>query len=236
MDHRIEFISSYCDRWCERCAFTARCSAYACQIAVGMCGDVEDAIELAIGTPQPVDGERDPTEWSAALDHVEMSPDEAAQYVREERERRERIELSPLHALAHDVAFRSHQWFTARLDALRAAADPVIAEALDLVLHDAVFIAAKLHRALAGRDRFQHDAEDDEDVDDPVQNDWNGSVKVALISIDRSEAAWRLIADASGDAEARFFADCLQDLQRLVRAEFPRADEFVRPGFDEPGR
>jgi hypothetical protein len=87
MDDRIEFISSYCDRWCERCAFTSRCSAYACQIAVGMCGDVDDAIELAIGTPQPVGGERDSPEWSAALDHLEVSPDEAAQYVREERER-----------------------------------------------------------------------------------------------------------------------------------------------------
>jgi hypothetical protein len=62
-------------------------------------------------------------------------------------------------------------------------------------------------------------------------------VKVALISIDRSEIAWRLIADATGgDADALFFADSLQDLQRLVRAEFPRADEFVRRGFDEPGR
>src|SRR6476660_6512605 len=36
---RIDFISSYCDRWCERCAYTSRCSTYACQVAVAMCGD-----------------------------------------------------------------------------------------------------------------------------------------------------------------------------------------------------
>ena len=27
-DDRIDFISSYCDRWCERCAYTERCSAF----------------------------------------------------------------------------------------------------------------------------------------------------------------------------------------------------------------
>src|SRR5918994_7887981 len=34
----IDFISAYCDRWCERCAFTNRCSAYAVDIAAAMCG------------------------------------------------------------------------------------------------------------------------------------------------------------------------------------------------------
>jgi hypothetical protein len=54
---RIDFISSYCDRWCERCAYTARCSAYACEVAVAMCGDFVQGLELAVGTPHPVDGE-----------------------------------------------------------------------------------------------------------------------------------------------------------------------------------
>jgi hypothetical protein len=40
-------------------------------------------------------------------------------------------------------------------------------------------IAAKLHRALSGRDT----AEPDRCAgNDPIQNDWNGSAKVALIS------------------------------------------------------
>lgn len=49
---RIDFISSYCDRWCERCAFTDRCSAFACDVAIGMCGDVAAGIELAFGIPE----------------------------------------------------------------------------------------------------------------------------------------------------------------------------------------
>ena len=31
---RIDFISSYCDRRCERCAFTSRCSLFAVQKAI----------------------------------------------------------------------------------------------------------------------------------------------------------------------------------------------------------
>ena len=63
---RIDFISSYCDRWCERCSYTSRCSAYACDIAIGMCGDVAQGIELAVGAPHLVDGEPRQPEWAEA--------------------------------------------------------------------------------------------------------------------------------------------------------------------------
>lgn len=38
-DDRIDFISAYCDGWCERCAFTARCSTFAVRVATSMCDD-----------------------------------------------------------------------------------------------------------------------------------------------------------------------------------------------------
>ena len=40
--NHITFISEYCDRWCERCAFTSRCAAYAVEAALGMCGDLKE--------------------------------------------------------------------------------------------------------------------------------------------------------------------------------------------------
>jgi hypothetical protein len=73
-------------------------------------------------------------------------------------------------------------------------------------------------------------------AEDPVQNDWNGSAKVALISIDRSETAWRVIAGAMGDRSADVLAGALGHLGQVVRQEFPRAMDFRRPGFDEPCR
>jgi hypothetical protein len=92
---------------------------------------------------------------------------------------------------------------------------------------------AKLNRALDGRDRHRHG---DEDEWHQIQNDWNGSAKVALISLERSEASWRVIANATGTETPAILADRLHDLRNQVEEEFPHAGLFVRPGFDEPAR
>lgn len=54
-----------------------------------------------------------------------------------------------------------------------------------------------------------------------MQNDWNGSPKVALIASARSESAWRVIAAAVGDEMAATFADQLCNLRCEVEAAFP---------------
>jgi hypothetical protein len=91
-------------------------------------------------------------------------------------------------------------------------------------------ITAKVHRALHGRDEPLLDDED------RVQNDWNGSAKVALISMERSEAAWRSIAHATSDADAEALAGLLHGVREETLTEFPDALRFTRPGFDEPAR
>jgi hypothetical protein len=88
-------------------------------------------------------------------------------------------------------------------------------------------------RALAGRDE---DPTGDLFEQGPVQSDWNGSGKVALICIERSERAWRTVAAATTDEAAGVLADSLARLGEAMRREFPRAMEFHRPGFDDaPG-
>ena len=48
-------------------------------------------------------------------------------------------------------------------------------------------------------ERCGHDrAQGEECDDDPIRNDRNGSAKIALISIERSESAWQTIAEATG--------------------------------------
>jgi hypothetical protein len=231
---RIDFISSYCDRWCERCAYTSLCSAYACEVAAAMCGDFAQGLELAVGTPHPVDGEppvRGGAALAAELWNVEMSPEEFAAFNRLETARSVRLADEPLSRMAMTYTMLSHQWLSEHSGALRTAADPVLAEALDVVMHDSAFVSAKLHRALDGRDRHGHDEDRDEDS---VQNDWNGSAKVALISLERSEVAWRVIVQATNDGVAATLTDAVRDIRGLALDEFPRAMTFVRPGFDEP--
>jgi hypothetical protein len=230
--NRIEFISQYCDRWCERCAFTTRCSAYAVKVALGMCGNFQEAVELAVGaaaktgpSAASADAERRP--W---LDIPEPTAEELREVEREEDARRRRIAASPIEAAAHRIGMTAHHWLLAHADTVRASVDPVSVEALEIVEWDSHFIGAKLHRALHGRDRHQT-AEDWDD--DPIQNDWNGSAKIALISIERSESAWQTLAQATGDVAAADLAASLAALCSEVEDAFPFARLFARPGFDD---
>ena len=234
-DH-IDFISSYCDRWCERCLFAPRCSLFATHAAIAMCGDVQEGFELAVGAPFPEPGHADPdpsAEWIEAFESPEMTDAERADLDRRDREHEARIDDTSIMLMAHAFSEIANRWLAARSESLRAVADDVVREALEIAEHDTFFISAKLHRALDGRDR-RHRNDDAEDH--PVQNDWNGSAKVALISITRSEAAWRVIAGVVEDKTPAMLSTELRRLARDVNTAFPDAWSFIRPGFDEPWR
>jgi hypothetical protein len=215
----IDFISAYCDRWCERCAFTDRCSAFACNAAIAMCGDVAQGIELAVGRPRsPEDENRPPLR---SFPDVDVSDAEIAEACRIERARDERVEQSPVLRMARAYMNRTTAW----IDGNRAIDDHpdlIVREAFHIVCWDAHFIHVKLHRALRGLDR------DDAD-DDGVQSDANGSAKVALLSIDRSANAWQTLAAALTDVSAVALGDALRDLRNAMLELFPQAMAFVRP-------
>lgn len=229
----IDFISSYCDGWCERCAFTDRCSVYAVQAALGMCeGDVDAALELAVGTPPPRNAieakrrERRIEEMNSTL----PSEREMEELQREEDARDERIDESPLTTASERVRLLGRRWLDSYAEELSKQAGPALAEALEIACRDCLFIRVKLRRALRGRDEREHGRRRGH----RIQNDWNGSAKVTLLSIDRSLNAWDLIAAATGDADAAHVAAELRTLQREVESAFPNARKFQRPGFDDP--
>jgi hypothetical protein len=58
---------------------------------------------------------------------------------------------------------------------------------------------------------------------------------VALIGIDRSIAAWRLMQLSLPDRSVSIVPLILQleRLRKRIEKTFPEAREFVRPGFDE---
>jgi hypothetical protein len=132
---------------------------------------------------------------------------------------------------AYTYMMRAVEWVQRHRDRLSSTVDPILAEAFEVVSWDVYLIRVKLRRALDGRDRCRR--EEEEGDDHPVQNDWNGSAKVALISIERSEAAWQVIADATRDDNATRIAQMAAELRSGALAEFPHAMSFVRPGFDE---
>jgi hypothetical protein len=90
---------------------------------------------------------------------------------------------------------------------------------------------SKTFRALAGCASCNSS-----DDGEPVQNDWNGSAKVARILVRESRQAWEVIiaaGDAPADSPMRELTALLDRVDAGLLSAF-RAEEFVRPGFDLP--
>jgi hypothetical protein len=228
----IDFISAYCDGWCERCAFTERCSNFAVQSAIGVCdGYFGAAIELAVGPAVEPGRERQKTigerMMSFLMDH-EPTGQELEQIGREMKERTQRLDRHRLAEASLDYMVASRRWLEAH-ESVADGAAPAVCEAIRVIRWDVHLIHVKIMRALTGRDEDPGGSLWD---GSPVQNDWNGSAKVALISIERSERAWRVIAAETGDDAAAVLAGSLTTLRAGVSRDFPRAMEFRRPGFD----
>ncbi len=226
---RIDFISAYCDRWCERCAFTSRCSDYAANCAIAMCGDVRDGLELAVGQPLAATPDAQPPApppWLADFDNTPPSEEEMERFSRDRDAIDARIENTSLMKLAHAYTMLAWRWLEAEHDTWGPSGDPIVREAMEVISWDHRMIRVKLHRALNSREAPFDD-------EHPIQNDANGSAKLALILIERSEAAWRVIAHATAAELPLMMADHLAQLRAEVESEFPHAHRFIRPGFDD---
>jgi hypothetical protein len=86
------------------------------------------------------------------------------------------------------------------------------------------FISAKIHRAFYSLDEAEKNNS---------QSDSNGSMKIALIAIDRSIAAWSNLIDRASFEQIRPVVAILEGLRRDCEHKFPGARDFLRPGFDE---
>lgn len=106
--------------------------------------------------------------------------------------------------------------------------DEIINDATEVIRWYQFQIAAKIARALMYR-------ADEEDDADEKPNDIVGSAKVALIAIDRSISAWRIMQFAQQDRTESItpVLDGLERLRKRLERTFPGARDFIRPGFDE---
>ena len=143
----------------------------------------------------------------------------------------------PLAVAAEQYAWDVENWFKQCAQPLEVFNDggPESGEALDENDYTEAIrwyqfqIAVKIIRGIHSR------ADEEEYLDQEEPRDSDGSVKVALIGIDRSFNAWRRMRELRVDS-----ADWIQtillslgQLRLLTEKEFPAARDFIRPGFDE---
>jgi hypothetical protein len=105
----------------------------------------------------------------------------------------------------------------------------VISDAIAVIRWYQHQISVKTVRALTSQ------AEERAKDFDDLFRDSDGSGKVALVGIDRSSSAWRILLESCTDRKESI-TQVLLDLERLrqgLEQAFPNARDFIRPGFDE---
>ena len=232
----ISGIYNYCDRWCERCPLTSRCLVYATEQEDDDSPESRDVRNEAfwrklgaifLETREMV------VEWAREA-RVDLTGPAEGEEKRSHR-RRQLIDNHPLAKSGKKYANAASDWFreldqTIEISDLRATENERehLEDAREVIQWYQYQIAVKTIRALSGR----REEEDPELADFP--KDADGSAKVALIGIDRSIAAWRLM-QLSLPERADSIVTLILQLERLrYRLEngFPQARRFIRPGFD----
>jgi len=247
----ISGIYNYCDRWCERCTFTSRCMTFAVDQEHRAGRESRDAENEAFW--DGLDGV-----FNLTLELLqEMAEREGVDLdsldVEESLDQEERVERAAKEHVCAEGAISYVRmvkgWFDStellfeqKGDELETKArlalpntDPErearnLQEIVKVIRWYHSLIYAKVMRGLQGEmeERSRSLTEFPKDSD--------GSVKVALIAMDRSLAAWAEMRDHFPEQEDAIlgFLVHLERLRRGTEKAFPHARAFVRPGFDDP--
>lgn len=111
------------------------------------------------------------------------------------------------------------------------ADDALQADVIEVIYWYQFFISVKIQRGLHGI--IDEDGDEDTDEIRDSQSDANGSIKVALIAIERSLLSWTYLLSPQNFETVRPLIELLENTKQLTEKKFPNARDFVRPGFDE---
>lgn len=226
----ISGIHNYCDRWCERCNFTSRCLVYE-QLPESSKSDDPAMSDLnnakfweeMIGILKET---REMVEMFAAERGIDL---EAEAAIEEHRERRKSAREKKLTKTAERYIQMAMEWLKGEDDDLRKVAqfDEALQDALEVIRRYQFMPALKIIYSFMRNDLGAEK--------DPIQNDSNGSAKVALTAIDRSIAAWGRLGSILPEKAGGIMPilSQLEALRRHTEQTFPHARDFIRPGFDE---
>ena len=229
----ISGIYNYCDRWCERCPLTSRCLVYATEQEddnTFQSNDLRNEVFWQKLNAVFKETREMIVEWAREADvDLNGSSDEDAVW---QHRKRQLVDNHPLTKAGKQYANAASDWFRELDQAFEVPENfERLEDAREVVQWYQYQIAVKTMRALSGR---KEELDEDPEIAE-FPRDSDGSAKVALIGIDRSIAAWRLMQLSLPERAASIVPLILQ-LERLgnrLEKTFPAARGFVRPGFDE---
>jgi len=221
----ISGVYNYCDRWCERCPLTSRCLVYATEQEDNDWRENHDnrneAFWKKLGKIFQETRELI-TEWAehAGVDLTAPIEVDDAHHKR----KRQLVDNHPLTKAGKKYANTASDWFR-EFDQTIEISDLGVTDAREVIQWYQYQIAVKTIRALSGQN---------EEFEEDFPKDSDGSAKVALIGIDRSMAAWRMMQLSLPEHSESIVSLILQleCLRRRLEKGFPEARGFIRPGFD----
>ena len=221
----ISGIYNYCDRWCERCPFTSRCLVFATEAEDDQPSTTQDHENAAFWKQLDTLFQETLTlipEWATAAGADLTLVEEQGT----RRRKRHQVDNHPLVLASKKYAHAAADWFR-EFDGAEEKERNTPREVIQWYQYQ---ISVKTIRALSGQIEESNDAETSESPKDS-----DGSAKVALIGIDRSLAAWRLMQLAATELEGSIIPLILQlaHLRNRIESQFPEARQYIRPGFDE---
>ncbi len=251
---KIENIYVFCDRWCERCAFGARCNAYAARE------------EIRKPENLMTDDEKNKLFWedveSKLIDVISEIKEKASAggidlSVFEGVSTKAKFDLFQRKAV-NNMVLKAGRLYEDKVDdflddsaeAGRIAMDElqsgsifkitdtslpktekqVANDMISIIMRYQLLLYLKLSRAYYSKGRELEDASVPNTSGESI-----GTAKVALSLISRSMVAWQRLAKYFPEQAAEI-DDILFLLMRMknhLESEFPLAIAFVRPGFDE---
>jgi hypothetical protein len=247
----ISGIYNYCDRWCERCAFTSKCMTFA------QCQEDTDNTETQDITNKAF-WDKLGEMFKVAFELLQEKADELGidlsnidheEAAKHEEKVHDMVKNQPYTQAAFSYVEMVDNWFESNKNLIENKADELVSlaearipgirpdkdalkinDCLEVVRWYQHQIYVKLCRAASGMARGE--LEDNK----YAPEDANGSAKVAIIGIERSIAAWGEMLSHFPQQEDTIL-EILVKLKRLLKqvdSDFPDARSFIRPGFDTP--
>ena len=253
MAKQIPFIYNYCDRWCERCCFTGSCAVFEGEKDLTreeqdienkefwdrIAKDFEKAHELLVqgALKHGVDLNAIPQVELDAIgeehekNRQKMKEDELVKTCQEyTRLSREFLHNETLWKQKGDEMIQQEKLGTMGIQELEDQLR-LMKECREIIQWYQFFIQIKFMRAVSG---LLEDFRFEDDEENKFQTDYNGSAKIALIAVERSQLAWTELFTVIPEEDLVLpILSLLSQIEKSANEKFPDARKFIRPGFDE---
>lgn len=237
----IPGIFNYCDRWCEKCTFTANCLLFTKESRIitkeilknGDLTDMQDPM-----FPISIDEEEPEENLEEFYDDEEYFDEDDKPFDEAELEKPQHL----LEVLGDEYFDQTHTFLDVLFDKYKLYA-PVkertgnpkinsIFNEFEVINWYHTFIGAKITRALMAKGDL---LDDDDETKEFALQDINGSAKVAAIGITKSMESLRRLYQILEDHRPVIteLLTLAEKILHYLQIEFPGYKSFIRPGLDK---